>query len=541
MHLRRETRGRRPPLLLLGAAAVAVVVTAIPLAYLIVRTFEAGGQAIFDALWRERTIDTTLTSITLVIGVIIGASILAVPTAWLLARTNVPGRSFFMVTAALPLAVPSYVMAYAWIAEFPWMSGLWAAVLVMSLATYPYVAIPLTAALRTIDAGQEEAARSLGFGPLATARRVTLPLTWPAAAAGLLLTALYTLSEFGTVAIFRVDAFTRVIYTAYRASFDRTTAAVLALLLVFLALLLVIVEARTRGRANRWRIGSGVSRPAPRLQLSTRGRLLGVTWLAGVGVLALGVPGFSLLMRLFESRRTGVDVTELTGAIAGSITSAGLGAAIAIVLALPIAVLAARYTTTLVRGIEGAAFLGHALPGVVVGLSLVFFTLAVLPAVYQTVATLAFAYAVLFLPKAIGASRSAIDAVPPSLESTARSLGRGPIASWLATTGRLSWPGVAAGALLVLLTAMKELPATLMLRPTGFNTLATELWSRTEIEAFGAAAPYALALIALAAVPAWLMGRWLAREPRVPGQDPKEAAEQDVLRTDQVAYVGGNR
>jgi iron(III) transport system permease protein len=149
VHLRRETRGRRPPLLLLGAAAVAVVVTAIPLAYLIVRTVEAGGQAIFDALWRERTLDTTLTSISLVIGVIIGASILAVPTAWLLARTNVPGRSFFMVTAALPLAVPSYVMAYAWIAEFPWMSGLWAAVLVMSLATYPYVAIPLTAALRT--------------------------------------------------------------------------------------------------------------------------------------------------------------------------------------------------------------------------------------------------------------------------------------------------------------------------------------------------------------------------------------------------------
>ena len=98
MHLRRETRGRRPPLLLLGAAAVAVVVTAIPLAYLIVRTVEAGGQAIFDALWRERTLDTTLTSISLVIGVIIGASILAVPTAWLLARTNVPGRSFFMVT-----------------------------------------------------------------------------------------------------------------------------------------------------------------------------------------------------------------------------------------------------------------------------------------------------------------------------------------------------------------------------------------------------------------------------------------------------------
>lgn len=544
MHLRRGTRGRRPPLLLLGAAAVAVVVTAIPLAYLVLRTIDAGAQAVLDALWRTKTLETTVTSIALVAIVIVGVLVLAVPSAWLLARTNVPGRAFFMVTAALPLAVPSYVMAYAWIAEFPGMSGIWAASLVMSLATFPYVAIPLMAALRTIDAGHEEAARSLGLGPVATAVRVTVPLTWPAAAAGLLLAALYTLSEFGTVAIFRVDAFTRVIYTAYRASFDRTSAAVLALLLVVLALTLVIIEARARGRAERWRIGSGVSRPAVRLQLSVRGRILGVAWLSAVAVLALGVPAWSLILRLLESQRTGVDPAELLGAVAGSIASAGLGALLALVLALPIAVLAARYRTRLVRGIEGAAFLGHALPGVVVGLSLVFFTLTVIPAVYQTLVTLAFAYAVLFLPKAIGASRSAIGAVPPSLESTARSLGRRPIAAWLTTTGRLSWPGVAAGGLLVLLTAMKELPATLMLRPTGFDTLATELWSRTEIAAFGAAAPYALALILLAALPAWLMGRWLARDPAAEfgsGETSSSSMDEDRPRVDEVMYVGGVR
>lgn len=544
MQLRRETREKRPPLLLLGAAAVAVVVTAIPLLYLVVRTFDAGGQAVFDALWRTKTLETTLTSVALVLAVVVGVLLLAIPSAWLLARTNVPGRAFFMVTAALPLAVPSYVMAYAWIAEFPGMSGLWAAALVMSLATFPYVAIPVMAALRMVDASQEEAARSLGLGPLATAVRVTVPLTWPAAAAGLLLAALYTLSEFGTVAIFRVDAFTRVIYTAYRASFDRTTAAVLALLLVLLALTLVVIEARARGRAERWRIGSGVSRPAPRIQLSVRGRFVGIVWLALVAVLALGVPAWSLILRLLESRRNGVDISELVSAIAGSITSAGLGALVALVLALPIAVLAARYRTRLVRGIEGSAFLGHALPGVVVGLSLVFFTLTVVPALYQTLLTLAFAYAVLFLPKAIGASRSSIAAVPPALESTARSLGRGPIAAWLATTGRISWPGIAAGGLLVLLTAMKELPATLMLRPTGFDTLATELWSRTEIAAFGAAAPYALALILLAALPAWLMGRWLAREPvhlSQPGAGTKPSVDDDLLRSDEVTYLGGAR
>lgn len=523
----------------MGAAAVAVVVTAIPLLYLVVRTTGAGWDAIIESLWRQRTLDTTLTSLALIVLVIIGCLMLAVPSAWLLARTNIPGRAFFLVTAALPLAVPSYVMAYAWIAEFPGMSGLWAAALVMSLATYPYVAIPLTAALRSIDAGHEEAARSLGLGPAAVARRVTVPLAWPAAAAGLLLAALYTLSEFGTVAIFRVDAFTRVIYTAYRASFDRTTAAALALLLVILALVLVLIEARARGKAQRWRIGSGVARPAPRHRLSTAGTVAGLAWLGGVGMLALGVPAWSLTQRLLESQRTSIDVGELLGALAGSVSSSVLGAALALVLALPIAVLAARYTSRLVKSIEGAAFLGHALPGVVVGLSLVFLTLAVLPAAYQTLAVLAFAYAVLFLPKAIGASRSAIAGVPPALESTARSLGRGPIRAWFTVTGRLAWPGIAAGTLLVVLTAMKELPATLMLRPTGFNTLATELWSRTEIQAFGSAAPYALAMILLASVPAWLMGRWLARAPESSDWDAPE--DDEPVRADEVSFVGGVR
>ena len=516
-----------------------MVVTAIPLLYLLVRTVDAGGESIIAALWRERTFDTTVTSLVLVLAVIVGCLVLAVPTAWLLARTNLPGRSLFLVTAALPLAVPSYVMAYAWIAEFPGMSGLWAAIWVMSLATFPYVAIPLTAALRSQDAGQEEAARSLGLGPLATARRVTIPMAWPAAAAGLLLAALYTLSEFGTVAIFRVDTFTRVIYTAYRASFDRTSAAVLSLLLVALALLLVIVEARVRGRASRWRLGSGVKRAVPRQELSRRASALGLAWMIALALVSLGVPAWSLTMRLLETRRFGFDFTELLGALVGSVTASAIGAGIAIALALPIAILAARYTSRVVRGIEGAAFLGHALPGVVVGLSLVFLTLALLPVAYQTLITLAFAYAVLFLPKAIGASRSSIEAVPPALESTARSLGRGPVRAWFTVTGRLAWPGIAAGALLVLLTAMKELPATLMLRPTGFNTLATELWSRTDVEAFGDAAPYALAMILLASVPAWLMGRWLAG---TPGADRADGTEHDEpVHAQQVTYVGGAR
>lgn len=179
-------------------------------------------------------------------------------------------------------------------------------------------------------------------------------------------------------------------------------------------------------------------------------------------------------------------------------------------LALPVGILAARYRSPTVRWLETLSFTGHALPGVVVGLSLVFLTLAVLPGAYQSVAALAFAYAILFGPKAIGATRSATAAAPPVFEQTARTLGRGPFRAWAQTTLPMTLPGIAAGALIVLLTAMKELPATLMLRPTGLDTLATELWSRTEVAAYGAAAPYAITLMALAAVPAWLLSRSVA-------------------------------
>jgi iron(III) transport system permease protein len=379
------------------------------------------------------------------------------------------------------------------------------------MVSMPYVVLPVTAALRTIDPALEEVARTLGRGPLRAFLRATLPQAWPAAAAGSLLVALYVLSDFGAVALLRVDAFSRVIYTAYRASFDRTAAAVLALVLVALAAALVVAERRVRGRTLRYRVASGVARKALPLALPRAARDGALIYVSVIAATAIGFPVVSLLLRMAEGSRRPLDIAELLQAVAVTAGVCLLGALIAVCLALPVAALAARARTASASAIETAAYAGHALPGVVVGLSLVFLTLGVLPMAYQTVVTLAFAYAVLFLPKAIGSSRAAIAAVPPSVEQAAQILGRSALAAWCATTARIAWPGIAAGGLLVLLTAMKELPATLMLRPTGLDTLATELWSRTEVAAYGAAAPYALALIALAAVPAWLLSTAVQR------------------------------
>lgn len=505
-----------------------VALIALPLAYLVVRLIGAGPDAIGSALWRWRTLETVGTSVALVVLTVFMSFVWAIPTAVILAKWRIRLGAVFLIVLALPLAIPSYVAALAWISIFPAMSGLWAAALVISLCCFPYISIPLVAALRSVDTTYDDVARSLGVSSLRSFVRIALPITWPAAAAGALLVALYTLAEFGTVAIFRVDAFTRVIYASYRASFDRVSAAVLALVLVVLALLVVWAEARVRGRAQRWRIGSGTARAGMAPAMSTRGQLGAYGWLLMVSGLALALPVGALIGQFLVSQRKDVNATELFSAVAGSVSSSVMGAVIALALALPVAVLASRYSTRFVQSLETGSFLGHALPGVVVGLALVFFTLGVIPIAYQTLATLAFAYAVLFAPKAIGSARSAFARVPPEMEQVARSLGRGPVSSWWLVTGRLAWPGIAAGALLVTLTAMKELPATLMLRPTGFETLATELWNRTEVAAFGEAAPFALTLIGLAAVPAWLVSRWLAASETHTNSADLPATRQDV-------------
>lgn len=493
------------------AGGVTAAVAVIPLLYLAVRASEAGGRRIAAVLARPRTVETVGTSVALTVTVVLACLLVGIPAAWLIARARLPLTGMWVALLSLPLAIPSYVAAYTWIAQFPAMNGFWAAAMVLTLVSYPYVALPVIAALRTSDPALEEVARTLGNRPTAAFARATLPQIWPAAAGGALLVALYVLSDFGAVALMRVDAFTRVIYTSYRASFDRTTATVLALVLVAISVAVVVAERRARGRSARWRVAAGAQRAAVPTDLSPPVRVGALAALTALSLLALGVPLASLLLRMLDGSRSPLHIGELVSAAVASLGTASAGAALAVALALPVGILAARYRTPAVRTVETLAFTGQALPGVVVGLSLVFLTLAVAPFAYQTVALLAFAYAVLFLPKAIGTIRAATAAVPPVLEQTARSLGRGPGRAWAETTLRLTLPSIAAGGLIVALTAMKELPATLMLRPTGLDTLATELWTRTEVAAYGSAAPYAITLVAVAALPAWLLGRQMGR------------------------------
>lgn len=501
------TSRTRPPRLLLAAAILACTLAAIPLGYLLVRVGTAGLDEIVSVLSRPRVPVLLANTVLLAASVTVSTIVIGVPSAYVLARTKIRALGVWTVLAALPLAVPSYLAAYGWLAALPWMRGFWAAWFVLTIVAVPYVTLSVAAALRSGTTGLDDVARTLGRGPLAAFRLGTWPQIRPAVLAGALLVCLYTLSDFGGVALFRYQVLTTAIQQAYGASFNRDYAAILATVLVLLAVAVVAVERLARGRAAR-QFGA-VAGPARR-----RRHALGawaapaVVLLAVPPLLAVGVPVAVLVARLLDAETLrAFELPELGSAVVNTVVLSAGGAAVAIVLALPIGVLAARHRGRASRSIETIGYLALGLPGIVVGLSLVYFSLSAVPALYQTALVLAFAYGVLFMPKAIGGIRSATAQVATSLEDVSLTLGNGRLRTWWLVTARLARPGIAAAALLVTVTAMKELPATLLLRPTGTDTLATELWSRTDVSAYGAAAPYAIALIVVAAVPAFLLSR----------------------------------
>lgn len=502
---RAEIGNRRPPRVLLVLAAAACVVASIPLLYLVVRAGAAGLPDALAILARPRVPSLLANTALLALSVTASSLALGVPTAYLLARSRLVFRGMWTVLAALPLAVPSYLVAYGWLAAIPSLNGFWASWFVLTVVTVPYVALPVTAALRSGTTALDDVARTLGHGPFSAFRTSTWPQIRPAAFAGALLVCLYVISDFGAVALFRFPVLTTAVQQAYGSSFDRNYAAVLATVLIGLAILVVVLEQVARGKDQK-RFATPPKASGIRL-VSLRGWTApALVLLAIIPTLAVAVPIAALGVRVFEAETLrALDVTELLEAIGNTIALSAGGALIAVLLALPIGALGARYRGRIVQVIESTGLLPLGLPGIVVGLSLVFFSLSVAPALYQSAIVLAFAYGVLFMPKAIGVIRSATAAVPTSLEDVARTIGYGRAQTWWRVTVRLARGGIAAAALLVAVTAMKELPATLMLRPTGTDTLATELWARTDVSAYGAAAPYAIALVLLAAVPAFLL------------------------------------
>ena len=497
------------------------VAAALPLAYLVLIVAGSADTAL-ETIWRERTAVLVARSIALTVAVTATAIAIAVPLAWFTVRTDLPGRRLWTVLAALPLVIPSYIGAYAFlsatgpqgllqdlvqplgIGSLPSITGFFGAWLTLTLFTYPLLLLPVRASLRRLDPELEEAALAMGRSQAGVFGTIVVPQLVPALGAGSLLVALYVLSDFGAVSIMRFDSFTTSIYTLYKASFDRIGAASLAALLVALMLVLLWLEARTRRREALYRSAPGSARTMRQVNLG-RWRWPALGFCGAVATLALLIPVAVLVYWSLQSFAGSVDWPAVAAATGNSLLASGLAATAAALCAVPIAVLAVRFRGPFAMAVERLSYTGHALPGIVVALALVFFGTRVVIGLYQSLAMLVFAFVVLFLPLALGIARASMLQVSPRVEEAARSMGRSQWSVLRTVTAPLIAPGVLAGAALVFLTAIKELPATLILAPIGFETLATEIWGATSVGFFERGAVPALVLLAVSAVPLYLL------------------------------------
>jgi iron(III) transport system permease protein len=489
----------------------------LPLGYLVVRAVGIGFANAVNELFQPQTFVVIANSLTLAL-LVTGISLaLSVPTAWLTVRTDLPGRRWWTILLALPLVIPSYVGSYALVAmmgprgivqgwleplgieRLPSIYGLPGAVWALTLFSYPYLFLGVRAGLRNLDPALDEASRSLGYTAWKTFWRVTLPSLRPAIGAGALLVALYVLSDFGAVSILRFNSFTRAIYIHYLGSFDRTLAALLALVLVCLSMILLFGAKRVQGKARLHRAGVGTNR---RYQTVALGRwtLPALALCATLVVAALVMPAGVVTYWLIRGLRAGESLLPVWAAMANSVRASLLAASAAALLALPVAYFAVRFPSRYSSGIYDAVFLGNGLPGIVLALSLVFLGANYAPFLYQTLAMLTFAYLVRFLPEATGTVRTGLVQISPRLEEAARSLGLTRSKAVVRVTLPLLRPGIWAGFALVFLSTMKELPATLLLGPTGYTTLATQIWSATGEAFFTRAAAPSLLLLAVSGV-----------------------------------------
>jgi iron(III) transport system permease protein len=413
----------------------------------------------------------------------------------------------------VPLAIPDFVVSFGWASLSTWVEGFRGAVLVMTLAVYPLVYLPVAASFRNADPGQEEVARSLGMGRLRTFWRVTLRQARVAILGGCLLVALVLLAEYGAFEILGYQTFTTEIFTEFNVSFNVPTASALSLVLVALSLVVLSGEGMAQGRGR-------LSRSGPLAQRVARPHRLGnarLAVLAGFGVLvglALGVPIASSIYWIIRGGHAFLTGVSLLDAAWHTALYSGAAAALATAMALPVALLALRHRGRVHQLLERSTYLVLAMPGVVIALALSYFTERYANGfLYQSAPLLVIAYAILFFPLALVGVRASVAQAPVGLEEVGRSLGRRRLSVLWRVTLPLIAPGLAAAFCLVFLSAVTELTATLILIPTGVQTLATQFWAYQQNLCYAQAAPFALAIIAIAAVPSFVLGRFFDRLP----------------------------
>jgi len=510
----------------LGLFATGIVaVAAVPLVFVI---YSSGQLSLsgWQALWSERLPGLLWNTLSLAFLVAIGCFILGVSSAWFIARRHFVGRKVAIWLMILPLAIPTYVFAHIYTILFEedgWLGSLWIAVFgksiaipdlysiggvtfILSIAGFSYVFLLVRSALEHSNPSLEEAARIQGLSPFAVFWRVNLPLLRPAIAAGLSLVVLHVLSDFGAVSMLRYQTFTLSIYLQMNGRFDYQGAAGLSMVLVALSFSFLIFERWSRSRQRYYASATQLRRANLRKATGLEQCMIWL-WLGLITLFAFALPMMWMVDWTMEAIRQ--DLLDLTfwGYVSNSLIVAAAAATLAVIVAFPVAFFHARKQSTLSTSYIQLSSIGFVLPGPVIALGVLSFVLAVLSPLYGGLAALLMALVIRFLPLAVQSQEAALQHLTPSIEQAGRTLGAGPLENLRRVVLPMISNGMIVAWVLVFIDALKELPATLILRPTGFDTLPVRIWIEASEESLELAAPAALMLV-LGTLPAlWLMMR----------------------------------
>lgn len=536
----------RSPLLVV--AVLVAVLAGLPVASVGLNIFVGGTSATWSHLAQTVLPEYIANSLLLCVGVGLGVALLGVTTAWLTAMHDFPGRRFFEWALVLPLAMPAYVMAYVYTdflqfvgpvqtilrESFGWEHGdywfpdirtLPGAILMFVCVLYPYVYLLARAAFLERASGMLEAARTLGMGPWRGFFSVSLPLARPAIAAGIALALMETLADYGTVAYFAVNTFTTGIYRAWFSLGDRVAAAQLAAMLLSFVLFLLMVERVSRGRA-RYNNTTGRNRPMPGARLGGAVAVLAFVACAVPLLLGFVLPA-SLLLKMAFSEGDAQFGERFLLLSRNSFMLAGITAFIGVFLALLMAYGARLSKSTLATALNRLVGLGYAVPGAVIAVGVLIPVTRLdnwlagqwehwfgsNPGLLLTggIAALIYAYLVRFLAVALHTVESSLAKITPNMDDAARCLGLGQGETLRRVHAPMLRGSLFTAGLLVFVDVMKELPATLVMRPFNFDTLATQAYTLAADERLAEASTASLAIVAVGLLPLIALSRQVSQ------------------------------
>ncbi len=529
-----------------ASAPLLAFVVALPVLVIVASVFGSGSGATWAHLWDTVLAKYVVNSLILMLGVGTLTLILGVPAAWFTAVCAFPGRRLFVWLLPLPLAFPAYIIAYTYTGLldypgpvqtfirdvagwgrgdywFPPIRSLGGAIVMLGLVLYPYVFLLARAAFLERSAATLEVSRTLGYGVRQSFFRLAIPLARPAIATGVSLALMETLADYGTVQYFGVSTFTTGIFRTFYGFDDITAASQLSAALLLFVVLLIVLERYSRRKA-RYDAG-GADRHEHRIRLS--GRRAVWAWLSCSLPVVLGfiLPGAVLLKWAIGDADWGGSSFLIL--IWHSFYLAALAAVIAVACALVLGYARRNRNTKLVRASVGVSGLGYAIPGAIVAIGVIV-PLAWLDhrlidlaksltgeriglVLSGSIVALLFAYTVRFLAISLGAVQNGLDKIKPSLDYATRSLGRRPIQVLAEIHVPLMRSTVLTALLIVFVDVMKELPATLILRPFDFNTLAVRAYELASDERLADAAAPSIMIVLVGVVPVILLSRTISR------------------------------